>query len=51
MAKEKTYMPQGTAGLVRYFDEEGGIKISPQSVVYMTLGFITLVMVVKFVAA
>ena len=48
--KEKTYMPMGTAGLVRYFDEEGGIKISPQSVVWMSLAFIGVVLVVKFVA-
>ena len=49
--KEKTYMPMGSAGLIRYFDEEPGIKISPQAVVYLTLGFIGVVMTVKLIGA
>lgn len=35
MAEEKTYMPQSSAGLTRYFDDEsrGGIRITPEQVV------------------
>ncbi len=34
MAEEKNYLPQSTAGLTRYFDEESsGVKITPEQVV------------------
>ena len=50
MAEKKQYMPQSTAGLIRYFDEEGGIKIKPQAVIWLTLTFIGVVFVLKFLA-
>lgn len=48
MAKEKQYMPQTSAGLIRYYDEEGGIRIPPQAVVWITFGFIGFVAVLKY---
>ena len=48
--KEKAYMPMGSAGLVRYFDAEPGIKMQPQAVIYLTFGFIGVVMAVKLLA-
>ena len=48
--KEKIYMPMGSAGLVRYFDAEPGIKMQPQAVVYLTFAFIGVVMAVKILA-
>ncbi|MCK5333901.1 MAG: preprotein translocase subunit Sec61beta [Candidatus Aenigmarchaeota archaeon] len=37
MAKDKNYMPQSTAGLVRYFDEyHESITIKPEVVVGMS---------------
>jgi preprotein translocase subunit Sec61beta len=51
MAKEeKNYMPGSTAGLIRYFDtEEKGIKLKPSMVVWMSVGFSILVLLLKFV--
>ena len=51
MPKEKTYMPQSTAGLIRYFDaDEKGIKLKPESVIWITVAFVALVLVLKFLA-
>ena len=50
MAEKKQYMPQSSAGLLRYYDEDGGLKIKPQAVVAITLAFIGVVMVLKFLA-
>ena len=49
MAKEKSYLPQSTAGLIRYYDvEESGIKLKPEHVVWITIIFTALVLVLKF---
>lgn len=49
MPKEKTYMPQSTAGLIRYFDvEEGGIKLKPSAVIWISLFFTFFVLILKF---
>ncbi|MBI3190212.1 preprotein translocase subunit Sec61beta [archaeon] len=48
--KEKQYMPQSTAGLIRYFDVEEGIKIKPQHVVAIGVGFAAIVIILKFLA-
>lgn len=48
--KERQFMPQSTAGLIRYFDVEEGLKIKPQHVVIMSLAFAFIVLVLKFVA-
>lgn len=51
MAKDKNYMPQSTAGLVRYFDvEEAKIKLKPEHVVFIGLAFMAVVVVMKFMA-
>ena len=48
--EEKTMMPGSTGGLIRYFDtEEKGIKLTPQSVVFISVGFSMIVLVLKFV--
>jgi len=47
--KERTYMPQGTAGLIRYFETEEGIKLKPQHVIIATLFFTGLVLALKFI--
>ena len=46
--KEKQYMPQSTAGLVRYFDVEEGIKLKPEHVILMTVVFTAFVLVLRF---
>lgn len=46
--REKNYMPQSTAGLIRYFDEEGGIKMKPEHVIWMSVIFTAFVLVLRF---
>ena len=48
--KERQYLPQSTAGLIRYFDVEEGIKIKPEHVVWISLAFAAVVLVMKFLA-
>ena len=48
--KEKQYMPQSTAGLVRYYDVEEGIKIKPQHIVAISIVFTALVLVLRLLA-
>lgn len=50
MAKEeKTYMPMGSGGLVRYGEEdEQKIKIEPKHVIYIVIGIVVLELVAKF---
>jgi preprotein translocase subunit Sec61beta len=48
--REKQYMPQSTAGLIRYFDVEQGIKVKPEHVVYLSTAFAVIVLVMKFLA-
>ncbi|MFH0949090.1 MAG: preprotein translocase subunit Sec61beta [Candidatus Aenigmatarchaeota archaeon] len=50
MAEEKKYMPQSTAGLIRYFDVEEGIKLKPDHVVVITILFTAAVLILKFMA-
>jgi preprotein translocase subunit Sec61beta len=46
--REKQYMPQSTAGLIRYFDVEQGLKIRPEHVVYVSAAFAAIVLIMKF---
>ncbi len=46
--KEKQYMPQSTAGLIRYFDVEEGIKIKPEHIVVATIIFTAFVLFLRF---
>ncbi len=48
--KEKQYLPQSTAGLIRYFDVDEGIKIKPQHVMMIGVFFAAIVLVMKFLA-
>jgi len=48
--KEKQYMPQSTAGLVRYYDVEEGIKLKPQHIVAISIVFTALVLVLRMLA-
>lgn len=48
--KERTYMPQGTAGLIRYFETDEGVKIKPQHVVIASVLFTAFVLALKFLA-
>jgi preprotein translocase subunit Sec61beta len=47
--KEKSYMPQSTAGLIRYFDVEEGIKLKPEHIIWISLAFIGIVTVLKLI--
>ena len=48
--KERQYMPQSTAGLIRYFDVEEGIKVKPEHVVAVSVAFALFILVLKFLA-
>lgn len=49
--KEKTYLPQSTAGLIRYYDvEETGIKLRPAHIIAVSLLFASLILMLKFLA-
>lgn len=50
MSEKKSYMPQSTAGLIRYFDSESGIKIKPYLVLAVGVGFGALVAIAKVMA-
>ena len=49
MAEKKTYMPQSTAGLMRYFDtEKEVIKLKPEYVILIGVMFMLVVMFFRF---
>lgn len=49
MPQEKNYMPQSTAGLIRYFDaDETGIKLKPEHIVWISVLFAAFVIIMKF---
>ena len=48
--KEKSMMPQSTAGLVRYFDQgKESIKIKPEHVLIACGAFVAIELMLKFV--
>jgi len=48
MAKDKMYMPQSTAGLMRYFEEaQDSIKIKPEHIAIGSFAIIVLEIVLK----
>jgi len=48
MAKNKNYLPQSTAGLVRYFDEyHDAVEIKPEVVVGISAAIIVLYIVAR----
>lgn len=48
--KQKNYMPQSGAGLIRYFDVEEKVKIRPEAVIAVGAIFGGLVLLLKFLA-
>ncbi len=49
MSEERQSLPQSTAGLTRYFDEETtGIRITPEQVVIAGVAVIVLELVLRF---
>jgi preprotein translocase subunit Sec61beta len=46
--KDKGSMPMAQAGLVRYFDTDEGMKIKPQLVIGIGVGFAVVVLLLKF---
>ena len=50
MAKDRGYMPQSTAGLIRYFESDEGLKIKPEYVVILGAAFGTVVVILKLLA-
>ncbi len=49
MAEEKNYMPQSTAGLTRYFDEEeGGFRITPEQVLIAAAAIVVIELLLRF---
>ena len=48
--RERGYLPQSTAGLIRYFEGEEGIKISPKTVLAISIGFAGFVLLLRFLA-
>jgi len=50
MAEEKKYLPQSGAGLIRYFDVEEQIKLKPTYIVFASVAFAAIVLLLKFLA-
>lgn len=48
--KEKQYMPQSSAGLMRYSETDSKIKLKPSQVVAVSIAFGAIVLVMKLVA-
>ncbi len=49
MAKDKMYMPQSTAGLMRYYEESNeSIKFKPEHVAIVSIGIVVLEVAMKF---
>ncbi len=48
--KEKNYMPQSSAGLMRYAEADEKIKMKPNHVVAISVIFAGVVLVLKFFA-
>ena len=50
MARNKTYMPQSTAGLTRYYEQSKvAIKIKPEHVIVACVIIIALEIILKFI--
>ena len=48
--KEKQYMPQSSAGLMRYFEGDEKIKLQPMHVVTLSIVFGAAVLILKLFA-
>ena len=49
--KEKTYLPQSGAGLIRYFDVEEKIQLKPEHIIIISVVFGGVVLAMKLLAA
>jgi len=47
---KKQMLPSGQAGLVRYYDVEEGIQLKPETVIWISIAFTALVIILKFLA-
>lgn len=48
--RERSILPQSTAGLIRYFDSDEGFKIKPGVVIAISAGFAGLVVFLRLLA-
>jgi len=48
--EKKNYMPQSTAGLIRYFDVEEGVKVKPEHIIAVSIAFSAFVLILSFLA-
>ena len=49
---DKNYMPQSTAGLIRYYEETSdSLKVKPQHVVFFSIGIIAFELAIKLIFA
>jgi preprotein translocase subunit Sec61beta len=48
--KQKSYLPQSGAGLIRYFDVEEQVKLKPEHVLAVSIIFGGLVLFLKVIA-
>lgn len=49
--RDKNYMPQSTAGLVRYYEQtKEGLKIKPEHVLIACAAIIVIEIIFKFIA-
>jgi len=49
MAKDKMYMPQSTAGLMRYYEEsQESVKFKPEHVAIVSIGIVIFEVALKF---
>ena len=48
--KEKNYLPQSGAGLIRYFDVEERVQLKPEHVLAVSIIFGGLVLLLKLIA-
>ncbi len=47
--KEKQYLPQSSAGLMRYNESDSKIKLKPVHVAIVSIAFAGIVMLLKFI--
>ncbi|HLC67891.1 MAG TPA: preprotein translocase subunit Sec61beta [archaeon] len=45
--KEKQYLPQSSAGLMRYSESDSKVRLKPSHVVAVSIGFAGLIMILK----
>ena len=49
--KDKNYMPQSTAGLIRYFDDsKKAVKIKPEHILIVCTGLVVAEIIIKILA-